>query len=89
MTKTYPWNATKHAHDIEYRHTRCFNEMRGMEVGEIPWDDRTYDELSRLHDALDDLLDVCMGGGIVWLTGKQFGLARECELWATTQRGGR
>ena len=81
MAKTYPWNASKHAHDIFFRLNRCWLAMQ--EETDI----ETLDRLERLHNELDDLLDICQGGGIVWLTGKQFGLARECELWAAANRG--
>ena len=89
MSKLYPFSTAKHAHDIEYRLNRVYIEMREQE------DDRNYkenyNELCDLHEALLDLLQAVLNssdGRVCWLTGKQYGLAKECVLWASCKRGG-
>lgn len=87
--KKYPFSVQKHAHDIEYRKNKVWNTLRDMESGEIPWDDKEYDRLQDLLDQLRGLLDVVQFGGngyVVYLTGKQIGLAKECVAWASESR---
>ncbi len=84
--KRYPFSGTKHAHDIDFRCNRCFNEMCDMDSGIANYDETRYSALEKLYGQLSDLLSE-MHEGIVWLTGKQYGLAQECVLWAAHQRG--
>ena len=88
-TKLYPFSAQKHAHSIEFRRNRIYNEMRDMEAGEIPWDEAKYDAMNELHEQLTDLLSEVMFSGdgrVAWLTGKQIGLAKETVAWASDSR---
>ena len=88
--KKYPFSIQKHAHDIEFYRNRLYNTMCDMESGEIPMDaerfDRIYDfyhnELEELYCAMFDSRD----GRIVYLTGKQIGLAKRIVFWASEQR---
>jgi len=88
--KRYPFSIQKHAHSIEFYHNRLFNTMKAMESEEIPMDkaryDRIYDfyygDLQELYTAMFDSRD----GRIVYLTGKQIGLAKKIVAWASEQR---
>ncbi len=88
--KKYPFSIQKHAHSIEFYHNHLFNTMKAMENGEIPMDevrhDQMYDfyhgELRELYEAMFDSRD----GKIVYLTGKQIGLAKKIVIWASEQR---
>lgn len=82
-TKRYPFNMNKHQHDIFFRYNRAKNE----------YDDKCYDgtitakeceQYEKLIDALANLLGY--GTGIVWLTGKEYGLAQETVAWAGSSR---
>lgn len=87
--KYYPFSVQKHAHSIEYRRNRVFCEMRDMEYGETPWNEKQYDQLCELHDQLTDLLEAVLNsrdGRIAYLTGKQIGLAKETVAWASNSR---
>jgi len=86
--KRYPFNVEKHAHDIIFRRNRAMNErsdkaFNGTLTAE---EDERYEKL--IND-LGDLLDVFMGRdarGIVWLTGKEYGMARDAVNWACAMR---
>lgn len=87
--KKYPFSVQKHAHDIEFRKNRVWLILREMESGDIPWDERQYDMLQDHMEELEALLDAVLFGGdgrIVYLTGKQIGLAKDCIAWASGVR---
>ena len=92
MTKSYPFSVAKHAHDIEYYHNHLYNIMRDMESGEIPWDTARYDKIHDLY--YGDLMDLyemmfnSRDGRIVYLNGKQLGLAKKIVHWASESRAG-
>lgn len=91
MSKLYPFSVQKHAHDIEYRRSRAFCEMRDIESGEVEADEATYEYVVDLYDRLTDLLEAVMNsrdGRIAYLTGPQIGLAKETVLWASNRRAG-
>lgn len=71
--KTYPFNVEKHAHDIELRRNRAYLE------------DKT-ELFERLTGLLDALRWGERRGNIVWLNGKDYGLAKECVVWADNFR---
>ena len=79
QTKRYPFNMSKHQHDIFFRYNRakieydekCYNGTITVE------ECRKYEELI---NGLDRLLHY--GIGIVWLTGEEYGLAKESAFWA-------
>ena len=88
--KTYPFSVQKHAHDIEYYHNHLYCLMRDMESGEIPMDSARYDrifeffygELMELYEMMFNSRD----GRVVYLTGKQIGLAKKIVIWASERR---
>ena len=88
--KTYPFSIQKHAHSIEYYYNHVKNTLAGMEAGDIPMDRARYDrladfledELLPLYTAMFDSRD----GRVVYLTGRQIGLARKIVAWASERR---
>jgi len=87
--KKYPFSVQKHAHDIEFRKNRVWCYLREMECGETPWDEGMYEGLSAHLQDLRELLDCILfdgDGRIVYLTGKQIGLAKDCIAWASGVR---
>lgn len=87
--KKYPFNAEKHAHDIEFRRNRAYNERSDKQYnGTLTAEED--EQYTALIDALDELSLIFLYRdyrGIVWLTGKEYGLARECVGWAESMRG--
>lgn len=85
QTKRYPFNMNKHQHDIFFRYNRAKNEYdEKCHNGTIkPYE---HDRYENLIDALANLLGY--GTGIVWLTGKEYGLAQETVAWAGGARKG-
>ena len=82
--KRYPFNMNKHQHDIFFRYNRCKNELYEKEMnGTIT--DEEIDKYEELIEKLGHLLEC--GCGIVWLTGKEYGLANETANWASMMRG--
>lgn len=90
MEKIYPFSIAKHAHDIEYYYNHLYNVMRDMESGEIPMDNKRYDKISNLYYGdLRELYEMMFNsrdGRIVYLTGKQIGLAKKIVHWASESR---
>ena len=88
--KRYPFSAAKHAHDIEFYHNRLWLTARAMEDGEIPMDKERYSRIQNmLYGDLNDLqqaLAGCCCSPIVYLTGKQIGLAKKIVVWASETR---
>lgn len=88
-TKRYPWNAERHAHDIEFRKCRAQNELSEKEGnGTLTAAER--DQYEEVIEKCIDVLCECRGRdyrGIVWLTGAQIGWAKECVGWAAGMRG--
>lgn len=80
--KKYPFSARKHAHDIDFRRDRCFNEMCKLEIA-----GKDVRKHSSLLERLDELRVLLVGGiGVVWLTGEQYALAQDCVRWAAENR---
>lgn len=90
MEKTYPFSVAKHAHDIEFFHNRLYNIMRDMEDGETPMNNELHDKICDLY--YGDLQELYLkmfdsrDGRVVFLTGKQIGLAKQIVLWASNSR---
>lgn len=85
--KRYPFSAAKHAHDIEFYHNRLFNSMREMECGDAPWDDKKYDWMEEMYDKVEEIRNEMFGcPPVVYLTGKQIGLAKQIVAWASNER---
>lgn len=83
--KRYPFNMNKYQHDIFFRYNRARNEMDEKFL-EGTLSTEELDKYERLIEGLENLLNY--GIGIVWLTGREFGLAKETVLWADTVRHG-
>lgn len=88
--KLYPFNWSGHAHDIDFRLHRVWLDMRAMEDGEVPYDERWYSRMEKLHEELAELFQAgqnhCRDGRVTWLTGPQIGLAKETVNWAGNKR---
>ena len=77
--KLYPFSAQKHAHDIDFRRNRAFNELADSNY--------TNNKLETLIEKLDEIRCLMVGGQkVVWLTGAQYALALESVGWAAAQR---
>ena len=92
-TKTYFFSSRKHAHDIEFRKNRTFNEMHNLELSDTKLTETELDTLCQLHDLYEALTDLLLAvlstqdqRGVARLTGKQLGLAKETVLWAESTR---
>ena len=89
-TKLYPFNWSAHAHDIDLRLHRAWLDMRAMDDGEVPYNERQYSRMEKLHDELSELFqagqDHCRDGRVTFLTGPQIGLAKETVNWAANKR---
>ena len=89
--KLYPFSGTKHAHDIDFRRSRVKNELaeaiqlKGNRLVCVISDEE-YEALEKLEEQLDDLIGY-MHDGVVWLDGKRWELAQDCDLWAACMRG--
>ena len=86
QVKRYPFNIRRHGHDIEYRRNRAKNEMSDKEYeGTL-----TREEADRYDRLIEDLGDILLyypdNKGIVFLTGKEYGLAKETVAWAEAMR---
>lgn len=81
--KRYPFNLRKHMHDIEFRRNRAWNELHDI-------DDDTSDKAYALEALINKLNEfyyfIPDDRGIVWLEGKQIGLAKESVIWAENAR---
>ena len=85
--KLYPFNAEKHAHDVDFRRMRCKNELYELGIDEKhPYSAEREKALEALEEQLDELMDYLCGGGIVWLSGRLYGLAQESVAWADIHR---
>lgn len=89
--KLYPFSNEKHAHDIEFRYNRICNEIHDMQLApEFGGRKHTAEEFDKAWDEMEKLQEVydivCIGGGISWLTGKQYAIAKECVAWASETR---
>lgn len=84
-TKLYPFSVQKYAHDIEFYKNAIFCELHDA------IDSATYDRLYDLHTKLIELLQAIKGGNgrVAYLTGTQYGLAKDCIVWATERRANR
>lgn len=88
--KRYPFSAAKHAHDIEFYHNRLWLTAREMECGEIPMDKARYERITKMLDGDLRELQNAMSGAcccpVIYLTGKQIGLAKKIVAWASETR---
>ena len=88
--KRYPFSAAKHAHDIEFYHNRLWLTARAMEDGEIPMDKPRYERICNMLDGdLRELQNEFAGAccrPVIYLTGKQIGLAKRIVVCASETR---
>lgn len=84
--KKYPFSLKKHAHDLEYRRNRAKNELGDKQINGT----LKAGEEEKYQKLIDDLAEITLTwpdrNGIVWLTGKQYGLAIESVGWAESMR---
>ena len=82
--KKYPFSLRKHAHDLEFRRNRAKNELFDL------YDSDDEQKKARLQRLIDDLADILLtfpdNRGVIWLTGKEYGLAMESVNWAEANR---
>ena len=77
--KLYPFSAQKHAHDIDYRRNRAYNELMDGS--------KDANKLEALIEKLDEIRTLMVGNQkVVWLTGTQYALAIDSVGWAQSQR---
>ena len=88
--KLYPFSLTKHAHDVDFRYNRLFNEISDIECGLTEVSREKYYMMLDLKDAIESLIldgfSNTSDGKVCYLTGKQIGLAKECVAWASSIR---
>lgn len=88
--KTYPFSVQKHAHSIEFYRNHILNTISDAESGEIQMDREKLDNLYAFaHGPLEELYEAMFNsrdGKIVYLTGKQIGLAKKIVFWASERR---
>lgn len=85
--KLYPFSAEKHAHDVDFRRMRCKNELYELGMDENhPYSVEREKALEYLAEQLDELMCYLTFGGIVWLSGRLYGLAQESVAWAAIHR---
>lgn len=88
--KKYPFSVQKHAHSIEMYYNHVKNTMAGMECSDIDMDSARYNrladfmenELEPLYIAMFDSRD----GRVVYLSGRQIGIAKKIVAWASERR---
>lgn len=84
--KLYPFSIRKHGHDLAFRRNRAMNERYDMECNGT-LNARMDEQLTALIDALGDIMCTYPDNkGIIWLTGKEYGLAKESVMWAEAMR---
>ena len=85
--KLYPFSLRRYGHDLAFRRNRAINEMGDKESNGT----LTTQERVQFQKLIDDLSDILLtypdSRGVVWLTGKQLGLAKESSAWACAMRG--
>ena len=85
MEKMYWFSTKKHAHDIEYRRNRCFNE-----VGQLEYENKPVPkELRKLLEDLEEIRGYLAGMGNypVQLPARLYGVAMDAVGWAAAARG--
>ena len=89
--KLYPFSVQKHGHSIEYYRNHLYCTLRSMECGEVPMDEKRYEAIrdmydSELFNSLYEEMFNSRDGRVVYLTGKQLGLAKKIVMWASESR---
>ena len=86
QAKRYPFSLRKHAHDIEFRRNRAKNEKYDKECEGTLTNEETISYDNLIEELGNILLYYPDNKGIVWLTGKEHGLAKETVFWAESMR---
>lgn len=86
--KLYPFSLEKNAHNVEFRYNRISCVLDDMYMGEIEATSEEIDKLEAEKEKVFEVYNMMFGAGssIIWLTGKQYNVARECVIWATETR---
>lgn len=83
--KKYPFSIAKHGHDIEFRINRIKNIRDDMrDAGTMT--DELEERADNVLEALYEILSYYPEGGVVWLPGKLYGIAKETAIWASETR---
>ena len=82
--KLYPLSTWKNQHNFMLVSNVCKNAMGAMEIGDVPYDEAEYERLEALADKADRffLLEL----PVAWLTGKEYGEAKELIDMAVMHR---
>lgn len=86
--KLYPFSLEKNAHNIEFRYNRIKNILDDMYIGEIKATEQEIEKLEAEQEKVFEVYNMMFGApsSIIWLTGKQYSIAKECVIWATETR---
>ena len=87
-TKRYPFSMTKHAHDVDYRKNWLFNRINDWE-GVHGYTAKQIEQMEKEYDDIVNLMSSMLwnsNGHVTWLTGKEYGLAKKCVVWASERR---
>lgn len=85
--KMYLFSGTKHAHDIDFRRSRCKNELYKMGMDEMhPYSAKKEAQFLRLEKQLDELIGY-LHEGVCFIPAHLYGIAQESIGWAAMQRG--
>ena len=90
VMKMYPFSVQKNAHSIEFFHNRIANILYDVEGGQLEMSSDQYNRLRDFFDGeLQELYEAMFqsrDGRVVYLTGRQIGLAKKVIVWASEQR---
>lgn len=84
VKKLYPFNTYKNQHNFELIANICFNRMHDMEMGEIPWNDKEFDELEARKDKADRFF--CLPLPVAWIPWDEWQEAKEMATAAIIHR---
>ena len=94
--KRYPFSQAKHAHDVEFLWAFLYNRINGYYSGDADCKGYTKADIQQMEkkmEKVDELREMFYSaysnGQVVWLTGKQYGLAKEITAWASEERANR
>lgn len=87
--KRYPFNAEKHAHDIELAVNRTYNLLHDAQMnGNGEEAERLEAKYDTLYDLMNSVTNTTDNRQIAWLTGPEIALAKETVIWAGYDREG-
>lgn len=83
--KMYPFDMLNNQHNFELISNICYNRMRDMENGEIPFDDAEYERMEALKSKAERLFCM-MNAPVTWLVGEDYRDAKELSMMAINHR---